>query len=153
MVQKVASEPLAERVSLTGVQTGPRNIQWRPASPATLMWVEALDSGDLKNKVPYRDRMLALKAPFTGEPREVFKTRAAFQGIQMAQKGGMALVEDFERQKRWQRTFLIEIDKGGEPKLIWARNNQDRYKDPGTSARKGCRRRAARCFRMATTSS
>jgi dipeptidyl aminopeptidase/acylaminoacyl peptidase len=131
VLKKVSSEPLAERVSLTGVPTGPRNIQWRVSEPSTLMWVEALDGGDLKNKVPYRDRILALKAPFTGEAREVFKTQERFQGMQMAQEGGLVLVEDFERQKRWQRTMLIDIDKGGDPRIIWARNNQDRYKDPG----------------------
>ncbi|HEY2012258.1 MAG TPA: prolyl oligopeptidase family serine peptidase, partial [Bryobacteraceae bacterium] len=131
LVHKVASQPLEERVSLTGVPTGPRFITWYSSDPATLMWVEALDKGDLKNKVPFRDHILALKSPFTGEPREVFKTEQRFQGIQFFEKGSMALVEDFERQKRWQRTFLIDMDKGGEPRLIWARNNQDRYKDPG----------------------
>jgi len=131
MVHKVASQPLQERVSLTGVPTGPRTIEWRPSDPATLMWVEALDHGDLKNQVPFRDHILALKPPFTGEPREVFKTEQRFQGIQFFEKGSMALVEDFERMKRWQRTFLIDLDKGGEARLIWARNNQDRYKDPG----------------------
>jgi dipeptidyl aminopeptidase/acylaminoacyl peptidase len=95
------------------------------------MWVEALDKGDLKNQVPFRDHILALKSPFTGEPREVFKTQQRFQGMQFFEKGGMALVEDFERQKRWQRTFLVDLDKGGEARLIWSRNNQDRYKDPG----------------------
>src|SRR5579871_106533 len=131
MVHKVASQPLEERVSLTGVATGPRNFMWRPSEPATLMWVEALDGGNLKNQVPYRDKILALQAPFTAEPREVFKTQQRFQGIQMADKGGLALVEDFERQKRWLRTFQIDLDKPGEPRLVWARNNQDRYKDPG----------------------
>ena len=131
MLRKVASQPLEERVSLTGVATGPRSIMWRPSEPATLMWVEALDGGNLRNQVPYRDKILALKSPFSGEPREVFKTQQRFQGIQMADKGGLALVEDFERQKRWVRTFQIDLDKPGEPRLIWERNNQDRYKDPG----------------------
>ena len=131
MIHKVASLPLQERVSLTGVPTGPRNIQWRPNELATLMWVEALDGGDLRTQVPFRDRLVALKAPFTGEPVELFKTQQRFQGIQMAEKGGLALVEDYERQRRWQRTFLVDLDKHTEPRLIWARNNQDRYKDPG----------------------
>ena len=131
MIHKVVSQPLEERVSLTGVATGPRSIQWRPNEPSTLMWVEALDGGDLKNQVPFRDKIVALKAPFTGEPAELFKTEQRFQGIQMAEKGGLALVEDFERQKRWQRTFLADIDQHTAPRLIWARNNQDRYKDPG----------------------
>jgi dipeptidyl aminopeptidase/acylaminoacyl peptidase len=131
MLHKVASLPMEERVSLTGVPTGPRNIQWRPDQPATVMWVEALDGGDLKNQVPFRDRIVTLKAPFSGEPAELIKTQQRFQGIQFAEKGGTALIEDFERQKRWQRTFLVDLDKGGEPRLIWARNSQDRYKDPG----------------------
>ena len=131
MIHKVASQPMEQRVSLTGVATGPRNIQWRPDQPATLMWAEALDGGDLKNQVPFRDHILALAAPFTGQAVELLKTEQRFQGIQMAEKGGLALVEDYERQKRWQRTFLVDLDKGGSPRLIWARNNQDRYKDPG----------------------
>jgi len=131
MIHKAASLPLEDRVSLTGVPEGPRNIQWRPSAPATLLWVEALDKGDLKNQVPFRDRLMALAAPFTGQPREVLKVQQRFQGIQFAEKGGMALVEDFERQKRWVRTLQVDLDKGGEGRRIWARNNQDRYKDPG----------------------
>ena len=87
--------------------------QWRPTEPATLMWVEALDKGDLKNKVPYRDRLVALKAPFTGEPREVFKTEQRFSGMQFFEKGGRALIEDSERQTRRVRTFQIEVDDPG----------------------------------------
>src|SRR5207302_7491602 len=79
----------------------------------------------------YRDHLMALKAPFTGEHMELLKVQQRFQGIQMTEKGGLALVEDFDRQKRWQRTLLVDLDKGGEPRQIWARNNQDRYKDPG----------------------
>jgi dipeptidyl aminopeptidase/acylaminoacyl peptidase len=131
VVHKIASQPLQERVSLTGVPTGPRNVMWKRSDPATLLWAEALDKGDLKNQVPFRDRIVALKAPFTGEPVEVYKTEQRFQGMLLFEKGSMAFVEDFERQKRWQRTFLIDLDKHTEPRLIWSRNNQDRYKDPG----------------------
>lgn len=129
--RKVASLPLQERVTLTGVQTGPRNVVWKRSDPATLIWVEALDKGDLRNKVPFRDKILALKAPFTGDAQEIFKTQQRFQGIQFFENGSMAFVEDFERQKRWNRTFLIDLDKPTEARLIWERNNQDRYKDPG----------------------
>ena len=130
MLHKVASQPLQERIPLTGVATGPRDIVWKRSDPATLIWAEALDKGDLRNKVPYRDRVVALKAPFT-EPLEVFKTEQRFQSIQFFEKGSMALIEDFERQKRWQRIFLVDLDKPSAGRVIWARNNQDRYKDPG----------------------
>ena len=132
MVHKVASVPLEDKVPINGVMTGPRNIQWRLNEPATLLWVEALDGGDLKNSVPYRDRILALAAPFTGEPREVFKTQQRFGGMQLFAKGGMALVSDSERKTRIVRTFLTDLDKPGDARLIWSRNQQDRYHDPGT---------------------
>jgi dipeptidyl aminopeptidase/acylaminoacyl peptidase len=129
--RKVASQPLQERVSLTGVPTGPRSTVWKRSDPATLIWAEALDKGNLRNAVPYRDRIMALKAPFTAEPQEIFKTEQRFQGIEFFEDGSKALIGDFERQKRWERTFLVDLDKPSESRLIWSRNNQDRYKDPG----------------------
>src|ERR1039458_154042 len=132
MVHWVASLPLEDRVPINGVMTGPRNLTWRPTEGASLMWVEALDKGDLKNKVPNRDRLLALKAPFTSEPTEIVKTEQRFSGLQFFEKGGRALVEDSERMTRRVRTFQIEIDDPGQtPKAIWSRNSQDRYRDPG----------------------
>jgi dipeptidyl aminopeptidase/acylaminoacyl peptidase len=133
VLDKVASIPLEDKVPINGVMTGPRDVEWRPSAPATLLWVEALDDGDLKKQVPFRDKIVALPAPFTGEAREVFKTEQRFVRMQLAAKGGMALVEDFERKTRRVRTFQIDLDKTPqEAKLIWSRNQQDRYHDPGT---------------------
>ncbi len=56
VARKIADIPSSEGVSLTGVRTGPRSYRWRPDQPATIVWVEALDNGDLKNKVPFRDK-------------------------------------------------------------------------------------------------
>jgi len=56
---KVATSlPLAEQVPIDGVPTGPRDYMWRPNEPGTLVWAEALDGGNPKTKVPYRDRIL-----------------------------------------------------------------------------------------------
>ncbi|HWC99993.1 MAG TPA: prolyl oligopeptidase family serine peptidase [Candidatus Sulfopaludibacter sp.] len=132
LLHKVASLPLADKVPINGVLTGPRSVQWRASDPATLLWAEALDGGDLKNQVPFRDKIMALKAPFTSEPHEIFKTEQRFTGLLTAAKGGMALVSDSERKTRRVRTFQIDLDKPGDSKLIWSRNQQDRYKDPGT---------------------
>src|SRR5260370_10549690 len=133
VLHSVASQPLEDKVPINGVMTGPRSIQWRPSEPATLMWVEALDNGDLKNKAPFRDKIVSLKAPFTGPPREILKTEQRFSGIQMTEKGGLALVEDSERTTRRVRTFLLDVDKQPDqaPKLVWSLNNQDRYRSPG----------------------
>jgi dipeptidyl aminopeptidase/acylaminoacyl peptidase len=133
VVRTLASLPLADKVPMNGVATGPRAVTWRPSDPATVIWAEAMDGGDLGNQAPYRDRLVALKAPFTGEPKEFFKTEQRFQGIQMAEKGALALVQDYERLKRWVRLFEIDMDNPSQaPKLIWGLNSQDRYKNPGT---------------------
>src|SRR5262249_31508946 len=70
---KLASVPLADHVPVEGVITGPRDAEWAPAQPATLVWAEALDGGDPKTKAPYRDHLLLLSAPFTGQPQELVK--------------------------------------------------------------------------------
>jgi dipeptidyl aminopeptidase/acylaminoacyl peptidase len=133
MVYKLASLPLHEHVPIEGVPTGPREYTWRPTEPATLVWVEALDEGDPRKQVPHRDRVLMLKAPFTGSPIEVLKLEHRFAGLRWGEKGGWAFVSDYDRRRRWVRTFLISPDDPTTaPRLVWSRNMQDRYNDPGT---------------------
>jgi dipeptidyl aminopeptidase/acylaminoacyl peptidase len=126
-VYKVASLPLAARIPLGGVQTGPRSIRWMSNHPASVMWVEALDGGNPKEKVPNRDKLMVINAPFTGQPIEMGKTEERFAGIQFGKD--FVLFEDQARITRILRTY--EAKQGQQPKLIWSRNSQDRYKDPG----------------------
>ena len=133
LVYKVASLPLADQVPIDGVITGPRVIHWRSNEPATLVWIKALDDGNPKKKVPYRDSILALKAPFSGQPVELFKTEQRFAVIGFGEKNGLMLVTDYDRDKRWIRTFMLNADKPETPaKLLWSRNLADRYNDAGT---------------------
>ena len=133
LVYKLAGLPLADQVPIDGVPTGPRNYRWRPSAPATLVWVEALDGGDPKKKVPYRDHVLMLKAPFTESPAEIIKTEQRFAGAQWGEKGGLLLVTDYDRDRRWIKTVIVDADKPSDlPKPLWSRSIQDRYGDPGT---------------------
>ena len=132
VIHKVASLPLADQVPIDGVATGPRNYRWRPTEPATLIWVEALDGGDPKKKVSHRDRVLMLKAPFTGAPTELYKTEQRFAGMQFGERAGLAFISDYDRDRRWTRTFMMNLDSNEAPKMIWSRNVQDRYGDPGS---------------------
>lgn len=137
LVYKVASLPLADQVPIDGVITGPRSVRWRPDEPATLVWVRALDNGDPKKKVPHRDSVVMLKAPFTGQPTEFFKTEHRFAVMTWGERDGVVLISDFERDKRWVRTFLVNANKPDlAGKLVWSRNQQERYKDPGTPVMK-----------------
>ncbi len=133
LIYKVASLPLADQVPIDGVITGPRSVRWRPSEPATLVWTRALDAGDPKKKVAHRDSVLMLKAPFTTQPVELFKTEHRFTNATFGEKGGVMLFSDFERDKRLVRTFIFDADKPETPpKLVWSRNQQDRYNNPGT---------------------
>ena len=133
-VYKVASLPLADRVPIEGVPTGPRNYHWIPTEPAAMYWVEAMDGGNPKEKVPHRDRILIASLPVSAAgPRELMKMEQRFQRIEFGESGTFALATDYDRNKRWVRTFAVDLHKAeAEPKLIWERNMQDRYKDPGT---------------------
>ncbi|HLG97456.1 MAG TPA: prolyl oligopeptidase family serine peptidase [Bryobacteraceae bacterium] len=129
---KLASLPLEDRVPIDGVPTGPRNYVWRPTQSATLVWVEALDGGNPKEKAAHRDRILMLKAPFRSAPEEIFKTEERFRGLEFSDKS-IAFVQDYERNRRWQRMFAIDVDHPETPaKLLWGVNVQDRYHSPGT---------------------
>jgi dipeptidyl aminopeptidase/acylaminoacyl peptidase len=133
VVYKLASLPLADEVPIEGVPKGPRLYRWRPTEPATLVWVEALDEGDPRKKVSPRDRILMLKAPFAGPPAEVFKTEHRFRGLEWDERGEAAFVSDYDRDRRWVRTQLIEVDKpGSAPRVVWSHNSNERYNHPGT---------------------
>ena len=134
LVYKVASLPLEERVPIGGVPTGPRDYHWIPTEPASLYWVEALDGGNPKETVPHRDRiMLARVGGSANQPEELIKVEQRFSRIEFGESGTFSLITDYDRKKRWVRTFSVDIKHpGSEPKLIWSRNMQDRYKDPGT---------------------
>lgn len=130
VIHTVASLPLAE-VPIDGVPTGPRDVSWRATEPGTLVWAEALDDGDPKRKVPHRDRLLMAKAPFQGTPAEITKTEHRMSGLEWLETGDRALLHDFDRDKRWIRTFLIPVDDPAPAKEIWSRSVNERYADPG----------------------
>ena len=128
-VATVANLPLADAVPIGGVPTGPRRHRWNPTAPATLVWSEAQDGGDPKAEVPHRDHVFALDAPFDGEPRELTRTEYRFTGIGWT-ADGTALVNEYDREKRWFRTSLLDVD-GDEPRTLFDRSAEDRYGDPG----------------------
>ncbi|MFL6463615.1 MAG: hypothetical protein ACJ73N_04310 [Bryobacteraceae bacterium] len=109
VVYQVASLPLADRVPIEGVPTGPRNYHWIPTEPASVYWVEAMDGGNPKEKVPHRDRILIASLPVgSAGPRELLKVEQRFQRIEFGELGAFALVTDYERNKRWVRTFAVD---------------------------------------------
>jgi len=129
----VASLPLEDRIPIEGVPVGPRSVGWHPTQPATLVWLEALDEGDPRNKVPYRDRVVVLAAPFAGQSLEIARTEQRCTGLMWGEKDGLAFLRDYDRDRRWIRTFQINTEKPEvNATLVWERSVNDRYGDPGT---------------------
>jgi dipeptidyl aminopeptidase/acylaminoacyl peptidase len=132
VVAHIADVPSQEGVPIEGVITGPRSHRWRSTADATLVWAEALDGGDPKTKAPHRDKLMALPAPFQESAREVLRLEHRFAGLTWGEKEGLALISDYDRDRRWTRTFLTRLDRSQEvPKVIWDRSVRDRYGDPG----------------------
>jgi dipeptidyl aminopeptidase/acylaminoacyl peptidase len=129
LIHRIADVPTREGVPINGVQTGPRDYKWRPDQPATIVWVEALDGGNPKTQVPFRDRVVMLAAPFSGAPTEVAKTEFRFGSVSYTDKGIVLLTES-DRATHRTRTWLLE--PGGQPRKLWDRKQDAAYDDPGT---------------------
>jgi dipeptidyl aminopeptidase/acylaminoacyl peptidase len=130
MTRALADVPMGDTIPLTGVFAGPRVFTWNPNDPATLYWTEALDKGNLANKVPHRDRVVTLAAPFTGEPKEIFKSEWRFGGMSFTEKG-VVLWSESDRATRMRRTWIQDAAFATAPKKAWELLQEDRYKDPG----------------------
>ena len=111
---KIASLPLADRVPMAGVRTGPHNYSWLPTKSATLTWVEALDGGNPKDADG--DRIMEQTAPFRQEPQEVARVQRAVSRHGAAGGEAAELVEDYERASRVIRTMEVDLDKPGRAK-------------------------------------
>jgi dipeptidyl aminopeptidase/acylaminoacyl peptidase len=114
------------------VRTGPRSLHWRPTEPATLAWAEALDGGDPKQNAEFRDRVLTQAAPFKAAPAELLRLKARLMGLEWGESGDLAVVREYERDRRWTRTWLLDSAKPAEARLAFDLSANDRYKAPGT---------------------
>ncbi|WP_243304778.1 prolyl oligopeptidase family serine peptidase [Geothrix oryzisoli] len=132
LVHTAADLPLAEGIPMEGVRTGPRSLHWRPTEPATLAWVEALDGGDPRQKAEFRDRVLTQAAPFKAAPAELIRLKARLAGLEWGERGDLAVVREYERDRRWTRTWLVDPTKPAGARLAFDLSSNDRYKHPGS---------------------
>jgi dipeptidyl aminopeptidase/acylaminoacyl peptidase len=133
-VKLIAQLPVADNVPNGGVMPGPRSFQWQPLAPATVVWAEALDNGDPKAKVPHRDKVMTMSAPFTAAPSELARTEYRYGGASWTDGGAILLTEN-DRPRRWTRTWVIDRP-GAAPRKLWDRSQEDSYANPGTPQRR-----------------
>lgn len=133
LVSEFNKKPLIEDLpkGFMSVETGKRAINWRADQPATLIFAKALDQGDPANEVEFRDEVFQLAAPFSGQPQSIAKTIGRYSGISWGNEN-YALLHDYWWNTRNTKTYLINpSDFSQKPQIIWDRNYQDIYSDPG----------------------
>lgn len=129
---QVAQLPLADNVPRFGVRTGARVVMWQAAESATLCGVQALDGGDPRSQVDFRDSLWTLQAPFSGATQEVRRLRHRLTSLLWTATPGQALVTELDRERRWLITSLVSLDEPERPvQVLFDRSDRDAYAHPG----------------------
>ena len=133
LVHTVAVRPLVEGLP-TGNDaevTGVRDISWRGDADATLVWAEAQDGGDPNREAKVRDAVFMQAAPFDTPPVTLAQLGSRYAGISWG-RGDLALLNESWWKTRRSKTWLIAPDNASaDARLLWDRDAQDRYADPG----------------------
>ncbi len=135
VVRKIEDVPLQDLAPGPGAndaaEAGPRGMAWRGDQPAALYWIQALDNGDPLVKVPKRDHVVTLSAPFTGSPKELLAVEFRATNVVWAATD-LAIVNELSRRERKVRTWAVTPSNPAQtPRLLWDRASDDRYADPG----------------------
>ncbi len=133
-VETVLEVPLIEDLpqGFMAARKGMRSLSWRNDKPSTLVFAKALDEGDPKNIVDYRDEVFELEAPFNGTPKSLLKTINRYSGIQWG-TDKVAIASDYWWNTRNTKSYVFNpSDAAQGAKVISDRNYQDSYSDPGS---------------------
>ena len=128
-ITKLPSSELAPR-GFDNVLNAPRAHQWLVNQPATITWIEPLDSGLIKKNVDFHDAVFALTSPFSGSAKQLVKT-----GMRMASlndiNDSIYLVTEYSQAKHRTKTSKLN-PASGNMEVIIDRSTDDAYTDPGT---------------------
>ncbi len=131
VIATLDDQEAAETIPIEGVRVGPRMVTWSPTDPSTLIWVAAGDGGDPRAPAEVRDRIFSLAAPFTAAPTERAALGERITSVDMLGDGARALVTEYDRDRRWVTTWIIDLRGGPAPRKLFDRSARDDYADPG----------------------
>lgn len=131
-VKKLYEAPLSEGVPIGFDNTvaGPRGHMWRPDKSATILYTNALDGGDSRKRIAYRDEVLEWEAPFASDPKQLVTTGLRFSGINWIDDNYAVLNESW-RATRTSKTVLFNPQTGDTIRTIAVRSTEDSYSNPG----------------------
>ena len=96
--------PVTDEIPRQGTVSGPRSFEWQVNHNARLLWIEALDGGDPKKKVDFRDKVMVLDAPFAANANEILKIKHRYSGFEWLAEKDACLLTEFDRDRRWATT-------------------------------------------------
>lgn len=134
LVETLLEVPLIEDLpqGFMAVRTGKRDFSWRNDKPATLTYTVALDGGDPANEVAHRDEIFQLEAPFNGDGTSLILTVNRASYIAWG-NDEVAIAYDYWWNTRNTKTYVFNpSDPTQNPVVLYDRNYQDRYSDPGS---------------------
>ena len=127
----LAEYPVTDEIPRQGVVDGPRSFDWQLRQDARLIWVEALDGGDPKRKVDFRDKVMLMDAPFSSPPRELLKTKYRYAGFEWLATKDAALLTEYDRDRRWYTTYHIDLQNPAKKDTLFDQSINDDYANPG----------------------
>ena len=132
LVSNLIDIPLIEKLpkGFMAVREGKRSFSWRMDKPSSMIYAEALDSGDPKIKVVYRDEVFELNYPFKGNGKSILKTINRYRGIDWG-NDNFAIAYDYWWNTRNEKVYAFNPSKSVNVSIITDRNYQDNYSDPG----------------------
>ena len=130
LIRELARMPLKQGVAIDGALPGPRVFYGSPTKDAAVYWVEALDGGNPASRAAFRDRVMRLDPPYTGEPFEVQRMPYRFTRLRFLDDGLHALLTEEDRSRGWTRTYLLPL-RGTQSRPLFEHSLRERYRHPG----------------------
>ena len=133
LIKLVDDSPLEEvrPKGFMASKKGKRSVAWRADKASTLYFTQALDEGDPENKVAYRDALYQWKAPFNKAPEMTVMVKNRISNVIWG-NDKTAVISDRWWNTRNTKTYVFDPSKSEQiPQLIFDRNYQDVYSDPG----------------------
>ena len=111
LVKLLSKRPSSELApsGFDNVLNAPRAYNWVVTKPATIGWVEPLDSGFIKKDVTNHDAYFTLAAPFTTKPTTLIETPMRITGVSFVNDTLAFVYQGSRAQQRrvWQKLNLV----------------------------------------------
>ncbi|MEX1241252.1 MAG: prolyl oligopeptidase family serine peptidase [Cyclobacteriaceae bacterium] len=133
-IRTLLTKPLVEDIprAYDAVLPGPRLFKWRGDKPATVYWVEALDSGNYENQMQYHDQVYVLDTPFNDIPAKLIATEMRYSDITWGKDDYALITESLRKTRKVKVSSFEPSNPQKSRRKIHEHGSDDRYSNPGT---------------------